>query len=384
MDRLLVPRLLVIGAAGGVVLGAVGAWLQAGADSPGWLSAVGWGIAGVGVILLLGLVVRTTLRSSSQNLKTRGLVKDLVSAQKAMRAEGLAEVGRHQAALDEVRKSISELAGAMTGVLRTVEEDNAELRSALASALRGSTTEIAHETERLRAVINESSAAADLAATVDGASDRLFAQIEAVVALYSTAELRFPLPTMSGWALSPEAAVDLVQRVADRRPTTVVECGSGLSTVVLAHAQRSLGIDGRVIALEHDEHYAHLTRELLVRHGLTERATVLHAPLVDVQVEGVAYRWYDLSGLADVTAIDLLFVDGPPAKVGANARFPAYPLLRNRLSADAAVVLDDANRPDEEKIVHAWLAFDGDLRASRFATTRGTAVLTRVDAGESA
>src|SRR5690606_18547556 len=82
------------------------------------------------------------------------------------------------------------------------------------------------------------------------------------------------------------------------------------------------------------------------RHGLGATVEVRHAPLVA--------RWYEASVFADIDTIDLLIVDGPPATTGQLARYPALPLLAERLSPGAVVVLDDAERDAEAEIARRW------------------------------
>jgi hypothetical protein len=54
---------------------------------------------------------------------------------------------------------------------------------------------------------------------------------------------------------------------------------------------------------------------------------------------------YDLSVLADeITGVDLLFVDGPVGDTSPQARYPALPVLADRLTDDTLVLLDDSNR----------------------------------------
>ena len=51
--------------------------------------------------------------------------------------------------------------------------------------------------------------------------------------------------------------------------------------------------------------------------------------------------------------IDLLVVDGPPAFAAGHgmSRYPALPVLRERLASGATVVLDDIERPGEQEVV---------------------------------
>ena len=52
----------------------------------------------------------------------------------------------------------------------------------------------------------------------------------------------------------------------------------------------------------------------------------------------------------------VLFVDDPPGPTGPQARYPAIPVLSDRLADGAIVVLDDASRADEATIVERWCA----------------------------
>ena len=65
------------------------------------------------------------------------------------------------------------------------------------------------------------------------------------------------------------------------------------------------------------------------------------------------------SSISDLTDIDLLIVDGPPGSTGTRARFPAYPLLSERLAPSALILVDDLQRSDERAVVDAWLEMGG-------------------------
>jgi hypothetical protein len=183
--------------------------------------------------------------------------------------------------------------------------------------------------------------------------DAVYRQLESLIAMYRHIDGDDTMPHMRGWAVSPDLALDLVERVLRGRCRTVLEAGSGTSTMLFAMAMERAG-SGHVTALEHDESYAAATVELLERHGLGHRATVHHAPLVEVDVDGSPYRWYDLRGLDLPDDVDLLFVDGPPEATGPRSRYPALPLLADRLADRAEVVLDDGRRADETEIVRLW------------------------------
>lgn len=166
-----------------------------------------------------------------------------------------------------------------------------------------------------------------------------------------------PMPELGDWAMTASTMIHIIDQIASTELVTIVECGSGSSTIWFATALERRGGEGRVVALESSAEYAELTRAELARLGLAHRAQVLHAPLVTTSIEGRADQpWFDHSVLpADLPAIDLLFVDGPVGSIAPEARYPALPLLADRLAEGAEVILDDTGRPHEKRIVQQWL-----------------------------
>jgi predicted O-methyltransferase YrrM len=202
-----------------------------------------------------------------------------------------------------------------------------------------------------------------------------YAQLEDLLALYRAVDAPGPLPRMRDFAAGPEIVRFLFEEVLARGGARVLECGSGTTTVVLAHAMRSLGA-GCVTALEHEPRYAAQTRRELAARGLEAWAAVVDAPLTDVSIGGETWRWYDTAGLPD-GEVDVLLVDGPPAATGPQARYPALPVLAPRLAEGALVVLDDADRPDERAITARWTAEFAGFTSERLKHDRGTVLLRR-------
>lgn len=201
---------------------------------------------------------------------------------------------------------------------------------------------------------------ADLAA--QERCDDLFRQIEGLLAVHAVVGQSSMLPRSRGWAASPDFLQVLIGQVRDHGAPVVLECSSGLSTVVAAALCRNRG-DGKVYSLEHDPVYADKTRRLLAAHGLDQWAQVVDAPLVPTTVDGWSGQWYDLSRLPEDIRAGLLVVDGPPSTSSPLARYPALPALRSRLVAGARVVLDDADRDDEREIVRRWLRLEQSARS---------------------
>lgn len=179
-------------------------------------------------------------------------------------------------------------------------------------------------------------------------------QVQAAMRLFTAFPVTASVPPMGGWAASADLIGALVDEFLERRPAVVVECGSGVSTLWLAVAARQFDVPTRIIALDHDAHYAAQTRALVARHGLSDLVEVRHAPLRMVDVGGHDQLWYDPSSIEDLDGIGLLFVDGPPAATGEHARFPALPLLEDKLAEQCSIMLDDMLRPDDQEVAQLW------------------------------
>jgi len=203
-----------------------------------------------------------------------------------------------------------------------------------------------------------------------------YRQVEHLFSLFSLLKIRRPLPPMRHWAISPDFACLLLSLIDELHPKVIVELGSGVSTIINAYRLEALG-EGKVVALDHDAAFAAQTRENLRRHGLSEWATVYHAPPAKLRVGGRVYEWYDLTQVPDLPPIDLLIVDGPITQGKPEARYPALPLLCDRLGEGAVMVLDDAGRPEETQIRRRWRIEFPDWREEYIANEKGAAVYRR-------
>jgi predicted O-methyltransferase YrrM len=162
------------------------------------------------------------------------------------------------------------------------------------------------------------------------------------------------LPWTEG-AMSPAGLAAVCNEIVFTGPSAVVELGSGISTIVIARLLRERG--GRIDSVEHLASWADLVRGQLERERLDDLATVIEAPLRPHPLGRGGAPWYD-EPLLEVLPplIDLLLIDGPPGYGDgmSESRYPALPVLAERLSPDCVVVLDDADRPGEEAILDAW------------------------------
>lgn len=165
----------------------------------------------------------------------------------------------------------------------------------------------------------------------------------------------------SGASIRPTALVYLLNDIIINEKNTIAECGSGLSTIYIASLFKQLGIkDKHIYSIDHDAGWLKIIESELKKHKLDEYAHLVHAPLC---ASDITYKsdleWYDTAILdrdMPENSIDLLFVDGPPAKIKGQewARYPALPYFWDRLSDNFSIVVDDADRKGETLIIKKW------------------------------
>jgi len=132
-----------------------------------------------------------------------------------------------------------------------------------------------------------------------------------------------------------------VATAATHTSGAILECGSGLTTLVLATIA-----PGRVVSLEHNVVWLWQMRLELRRLGLRRSVRLLHAPLEEHE----GFRWYRRPAGTD--RFDMVVCDGPPAHRA--SRYGLLPVMRDRLNEGALILLDDVARTDEAEIVRRW------------------------------
>lgn len=155
------------------------------------------------------------------------------------------------------------------------------------------------------------------------------------------------LPHLGSWKADTYLLHRIVDVIEATRPATVVELGSGATSLVIAKA---LALHGGGALHSYDQHapFVAAMGDWLAEHGLA--AAFHHAPLTtrDARWPGL---WYTL---AEVPAsIDLLVIDGPPWAVHPFARGMAERLFA-RIAPGGTVLLDDAARPGERHVARRW------------------------------
>jgi hypothetical protein len=154
------------------------------------------------------------------------------------------------------------------------------------------------------------------------------------------------------WSASPHLVTAMLKWLP-KTDGPILECGSGLTTLVLAVAAAHSG--RQVISLEHDQAWADRVFAALPSH-LRRHVTLKLTPIRDFG----EFDWYAIGPDELPPRIGLVLCDGPPGGTR-GGRYGLAPVLADRLAARCVILLDDTQRPGEHTVLERW---HSEFRAS--------------------
>ena len=126
----------------------------------------------------------------------------------------------------------------------------------------------------------------------------------------------------------------------------ILECGSGLSTLVVGVVAKKRGRIHWVF--EHTPEWAEKVRKHLKRFDL-DSVNLRSAPLKDYG----DYCWYAVPTEPIPDDFSLVVCDGPPGSTK-GGRYGLLPVMKCRLNPECTILLDDAEREGELEIAKRW------------------------------
>jgi len=149
------------------------------------------------------------------------------------------------------------------------------------------------------------------------------------------------------WSASATYLTGCIQHALDTHGP-ILECGSGLSTILVGAVAQRRGLD--YWALEHTSTWAARVRRCLERYRI-KSVIVCAEPLVNYG----DFLWYRPPLESMPPSFALVVCDGPPGSTP-GGRFGLAPIMRERLKPGCVILLDDASREQELAIARRWEA----------------------------
>src|SRR5581483_3617193 len=148
-----------------------------------------------------------------------------------------------------------------------------------------------------------------------------------------------------GWS-GRTAYLEEVVKWAAITPGPVLECGSGLTTLLLGLYAGSRGVP--VWSLEHDAAWHQETAKMLHRYSIPG-VELCRAPLSNYG----DFAWYSPPLGRMPAGFSFVVCDGPPERTTRGRRYGLLPVMSERLVADCVILVDDVDLA-AESVLYLW------------------------------
>lgn len=162
-------------------------------------------------------------------------------------------------------------------------------------------------------------------------------------------------------SLHPFSLAVILNDIGINQRRTILELGSGISTLVIAKYFDMYAPEGKIYSVEEDKGWLDVLHTLLEKENLTSRVELIHAP---VKTENNK-RWYDKDFISRFAAngvnLDTLLVDGPQAwrRGSRTVRKNVPKEIFKLLNENSSVFLDDIDRYGEKLAMIEWSRLHG-------------------------
>jgi len=146
------------------------------------------------------------------------------------------------------------------------------------------------------------------------------------------------------WSALEEYLTRILEQ-AFKTEGNILECGSGLSTILLGIIAQKTG--GTLQSIEHSDYWAEKVTNILQKYKINS-VDLITSPLKDYG----NYTWYKLPENIK-NNFNMVVCDGPPADTP-GGRYGLLPVIRSKLMPGCTILLDDAERAEEYKIANLW------------------------------
>jgi len=159
--------------------------------------------------------------------------------------------------------------------------------------------------------------------------------------------------------------------VSAERP--ILECGTGVTTLLIALLAGSRGVP--IYCLEHDKDEAASVRQVIDELGIGG-VEVLHAPVISYG----DFHWYNAPLYLLPDQFDVVICNGPPERSTRGGRHGLMPVMGGRFDRGTKILVDDAATPTSAKMLDHWCRTGRWCSKLSVPGERGMALLIRADA----
>ncbi|WP_143959150.1 class I SAM-dependent methyltransferase [Litoribacter populi] len=153
----------------------------------------------------------------------------------------------------------------------------------------------------------------------------------------------------TSYSISFQTLQHLANDIVVYRPKTILEIGSGLSTIIINNLLKELNYDVKFFSVDQD---------LGWQKTLSKTCDLVlfkHFDLINsnsFSFDGTG-TWFDIPSNSELLSMkfDLILVDGPKGHESKFARYGIVNFISDRLNPNSIMYIDDTHREDEDLIV---------------------------------
>jgi predicted O-methyltransferase YrrM len=170
----------------------------------------------------------------------------------------------------------------------------------------------------------------------------------------------YPYLPMSFTALRPLGIALILNEIIVNQRQFILEFGSGISTILISRLIKKNQLSTQFVSVEYDANWYRLIQAQLKSEEAPSSVQIIHAPLLPCDFALNGLEWFNQQILKDyfqqLDGFDMVIIDGPLAgnKKLQFSRYPALPFIWDKLKPEFVIILDDADRYGEKKIITLW------------------------------
>jgi hypothetical protein len=153
------------------------------------------------------------------------------------------------------------------------------------------------------------------------------------------------------WSISPQGMMVIINHILINNVKTIVEFGSGISTIFLNNLSLKNNLDLKIISVDHDATWQNTIKEKYNVSAVEFIACNLNNTL---KFKDNNYLWFDGEALKHIKkeTIDLVIIDAPIGEKSIYERAGAFEFFKSELNRkNFSCYLDDTNHPPVEEIM---------------------------------
>lgn len=174
------------------------------------------------------------------------------------------------------------------------------------------------------------------------------------------------LPSQSKWLIQPDLCVCLIKLIQRCNLSSLIEFGSGFSTLLLSRTLSRHAPGGSLTSIENDPHFFDSTNLLVKENNLTN-VNLVYAPMVETEVG----EWYSIPVELKDLQFDLILIDGPH-----NQRSNGLSFLQGVIHPNSIIIIDDFNS-QESTGLDAISGFSPEFELRTFGEQRIFAIIAK-------